>query len=302
MDHIQSPTPPIVLVLVGLIASGKSTFAQALEHHFPKYRRCNQDDLGNRRLVENLVRKTLSEGLSVCVDRTNFDAQQRSHWINIAREFPGTSVWVIVFDTPYETCATRLRARTCHPTIKSAEDGLSILARFASDLRLPTPDEGYERIIRLTLEDQPLSPEYSHDQVAAILQRLRDSPPVTLGNLPSSRRGSRAGGGRSFPSNRVAVVGNSRGRGHTIRAWPTPRRGIATTPSARGGGGGGGGGRCSGPVNTAAELPFSRVGDTAESVRAAAGNSDGIVFQRVAGESSDAEVSNGQGTASGERS
>ncbi|PPQ66665.1 hypothetical protein CVT26_009419 [Gymnopilus dilepis] len=27
---------------------------------------------------------------------------QRSYWINIAREFPGTTVWVIVFDTPYE--------------------------------------------------------------------------------------------------------------------------------------------------------------------------------------------------------
>ncbi len=29
-------------------------------------------------------------------------SSQRAYWINIAREFPGTSVWVIVFDTPYE--------------------------------------------------------------------------------------------------------------------------------------------------------------------------------------------------------
>ena len=142
MDHSH---PAVVLVLVGLIASGKvrrcanrkaryadvhhqSTFAQALEHHFPEYRRCNQDDLGNRRLVENLARQSLRKGMSVCVDRTNFNAQwvdypsrshgsisialnntyhrQRSHWINIAREFPGTPVWVIVFDAPYEVSCT----------------------------------------------------------------------------------------------------------------------------------------------------------------------------------------------------
>lgn len=31
--------------------------------------------------------------------------RQRSHWIGIAREFPGTPVWVIVFDTPYDVSA-----------------------------------------------------------------------------------------------------------------------------------------------------------------------------------------------------
>jgi len=97
MDHSH---PAVVLVLVGLIASGKvrrcairevrallmyhqSTFAQALEHHFPEYRRCNQDDLGNRRLVENLARQSLREGMSVCVDRTNFNAQ----WVELPESF-----------------------------------------------------------------------------------------------------------------------------------------------------------------------------------------------------------------------
>ena len=85
----------VVLILVGLIGSGKvcilgydpsicfpfllreqSTFARALEKHLPaSFRRCNQDDLGNRRRVEELARQTLQLGLSVCIDRTNFDAQ-----------------------------------------------------------------------------------------------------------------------------------------------------------------------------------------------------------------------------------
>ncbi|KAF5316381.1 hypothetical protein D9619_006123 [Psilocybe cf. subviscida] len=79
-----------------------STFAEALQHHYPHFHRCNQDDLGDRRAVEQLARECLQDGLSVCVDRTNFNAAQRAYWIDIAREFPGTKVWVIVFDTPYD--------------------------------------------------------------------------------------------------------------------------------------------------------------------------------------------------------
>jgi hypothetical protein len=53
----------------------KSTFAQALQTHFPRFQRCNQDDLGNRRMVEQLTRQNLRKGNSVCIDRTNFDAE-----------------------------------------------------------------------------------------------------------------------------------------------------------------------------------------------------------------------------------
>ena len=70
-----------------------------------------------------MARDALNHGLSVCIDRQNFDARcvlrpalsqlwphsahltphrQRATWIDIAGEFPGTVVHVIVFDTPYE--------------------------------------------------------------------------------------------------------------------------------------------------------------------------------------------------------
>ena len=52
----------------------QSTFAEALQQHFPHFRRCNQDDLGDRRRVEQLAYETLEQGLSVCIDRTNFNA------------------------------------------------------------------------------------------------------------------------------------------------------------------------------------------------------------------------------------
>ncbi|KAF8159796.1 AAA domain-containing protein [Crassisporium funariophilum] len=167
----------VVLILCGLIASGKSTFAESLQRHYPQFRRCNQDDLGDRLSVENLTRQSLGQGLSVCIDRTNFNASQRSYWIEIAREFPETVAWVIVFDTPYESCVDRLQKRTSHPTIKSLEQGLSVLSRFAHDFQYPAPHEGYHRILYVKPSDHPYA-VYSRSDIAAILLRVRDSRPV----------------------------------------------------------------------------------------------------------------------------
>lgn len=167
----------VVLMLVGVVGSGKSTFAEALQAHEPHFVRANQDDLGDRWEVERLARDALRRGLSVCIDRQNFDARQRATWIEIAGEFPGTVVHVIVFDTPYEICRERLVRRTGHPTVQTAEKGLELLDRFTSLYRPPEPREGYQRLIRLRPSDHD-SPVYSAADVEGILRRVRDAPPV----------------------------------------------------------------------------------------------------------------------------
>jgi len=211
----------IVLILSGLIGSGKSTFAVELQRHFPQFIRCNQDDLGNRGKVENLARNELRTGMSVCIDRTNFNPPQRAYWIKIAGEFPGTLIWLIVFDTPYETCAARLRERISHPTIKGPEQGLSVLARFANDFQYPHPDEGYNRIVYLGTADQP-GLTYSRSQVSNILQRLWDSAPVIPTRIARSLdtpQGNRARGGSS---SRIRYKPRGFGSGTAIHM---PRRG-----------------------------------------------------------------------------
>ncbi|KAF9786487.1 AAA domain-containing protein, partial [Thelephora terrestris] len=153
-----------------------STFAQALEQHQPgTFRRCNQDDLGNRRRVEALARQTLQLGLSVCIDRTNFDAQQRAHWIRIARDFSAT-VRVLVFDTPVQVCLERLRTRTGHPTIKDFEQASMVLDRFHSDFRYPELSEGYDKILYLKPSDHPSS-HWLAEEIEGVLTRLEKSEP-----------------------------------------------------------------------------------------------------------------------------
>ncbi|KAF8196717.1 P-loop containing nucleoside triphosphate hydrolase protein [Mycena galopus ATCC 62051] len=210
MTDVVSPIPAekqVVLILVGLIGSGKSTFAQALQENFPEIVRCNQDDLGDRRAVEQLARTSLQKGSSVCIDRTNFDASQRAHWIKIAREFRGTLVWVLVFDTPKDVCASRLRTRTQHPTIKNPDDALSILDRFSSQYRAPAKEEGYDQILYLPPSEQEVT--YSQSNLAAILQRVRDAPSVasSVGRAASQSPTS------SSPYSRGGSFRGDRGRG-----------------------------------------------------------------------------------------
>jgi hypothetical protein len=152
-----------------------------------------------------------------------------------------------------QVCATRLRERMCnkapnawlslgvaeknsigtfHPTIKSPEQGLSILASIASRFQKPLPHEGYERLMELRPSDQSLI--YTPTDITSILQRLRDSTPVTssvvasTGSLwtrgNSSFRGGRARGENNrhlYSMPRAARCAspypiNSRGRGSSV--------------------------------------------------------------------------------------
>ncbi|KAI0343127.1 hypothetical protein BDW22DRAFT_1310616, partial [Trametopsis cervina] len=151
-----------------------SAFAQALQDHYPEFRRCSQDELGDRRKVEDLARKSLQETYSVCIDRTNIDARQRATWISIARERPGTEAWILLFDTSFEVCKERLLTRSNHPTITSPELGLEVLQRFRSQYQPPRSYEGYDREIKLGIAEQQSS--YSADEVRGIILRLQTSP------------------------------------------------------------------------------------------------------------------------------
>lgn len=101
-----------------------------------------------------------------------------------------------------------------HPTIKSPEEGLSVLNRFASEFQKPSKNEGYNRLIHLKLREQSLL--YGRGEISSILQRLRDAPAPSINqSFPGfSRRGSQhARGNRSPGDIRSSYTNLPRGRG-----------------------------------------------------------------------------------------
>jgi len=120
----------------------------------------------------------------------------------------------------------RLRERINHPTIKTPEQALGILARFSSTFQPPSPHEGYHRIMNLRPSDHPAL-DWTKEEVIAVLQQLRDSLPVISDR--QTRTLPQFWGSRGTAFNR-----GSSHRGHA-RGYP-PRgrgsRGHAPQPSS----------------------------------------------------------------------
>lgn len=84
------------------------------------------------------------QGNNLIIDRQNFDAKQRSHFVRLAREFQ-VELTAVVFEVSpdvsslhvsmillmiVQECARRLKRRTNHPTIESPEKALELLDNF----------------------------------------------------------------------------------------------------------------------------------------------------------------------------
>ncbi|KAE8198410.1 hypothetical protein A4X06_0g4301 [Tilletia controversa] len=169
-----SPKRPIVLICCGLVGSGKSTVACAIQDFYPDvWVRCNQDELRTRQAVESNVHRALRRGQNVIVDRTNADASQRQNWTTIAQEYRAEAV-VVIFDTPFDACYRRLQVRTGHPTLKSAQQATDILARFARQLTFPPPSSpGIDRTIIIPPSTYSVQP--TQEEIDSILDRIEDT-------------------------------------------------------------------------------------------------------------------------------
>ena len=145
-----------MVVLVGIPGSGKSFVAN--QFHQRDWVIVSQDELGNRRTCEQKAELALAQGARVVIDRTNFDQQQRSHWLRIARKrgVPAAATAAVFLDVDIGTCKERIMTRSGHPTLKAVESSLAIVDRFVDDLQIPTEREGFGRVVVLR-QDEPLA-------------------------------------------------------------------------------------------------------------------------------------------------
>lgn len=114
-----------LLLLRGLPASGKTTFAKELARNDGNWVRVNKDDLRNmlhggrwsgkheRRIVQlerQLVEKALKDGKNVVIDDTNFNSIHEKQYREIAKQY-NADFEIKEFDTPLEECIKRDNAR-----------------------------------------------------------------------------------------------------------------------------------------------------------------------------------------------
>ena len=164
----------LLVVLIGIPGSGKSTLANALlaasrAKPTPRpWRRVSQDVLGSRGRCINAAKRALEAGENVLIDRCNFDAPQRAHWLGLS-EYADADLQRIAVFLPISRAEARSRilARGVHEGGVDAESMdeekiAKIIARMHGSLRLPEPEEGFDEVLRAS----------GRDELKAILRKL----------------------------------------------------------------------------------------------------------------------------------
>ncbi|MDP8929805.1 MAG: ATP-binding protein [Actinomycetota bacterium] len=152
-----SSEPPELAILVGLQASGKTTFRERL---LADHVVVSKDLMGNARRKEErqraLVRDALAAGSSVVVDNTNPEPAQRLPLIAIGREL-GARVVAYYFETTLRDSFRRNTARTDKEPVPRVG-----LLTVAKRLTPPAPDEGFDEIRAVRVTDDEFDERRVH--------------------------------------------------------------------------------------------------------------------------------------------
>lgn len=161
-----SQAPILLVVLVGIPGSGKSTFAKSLidgdASGGRKWARISQDVLGTRQKCVRAANRALECGEHILVDRCNFDEQQRSHWLGLERPPKRQQHKIAVYlPLPLQTAQQRVLKRGIHEggvdtAIMSESKILGIVRRMHSSLRPPELEEGFDELLVVGDEQQRL--------------------------------------------------------------------------------------------------------------------------------------------------
>lgn len=139
---------PTVMMMVGLPASGKSTFTKIIHDQIVNIERISQDEIRTKGACEDLFSKfTKSRETTVLLDRCNPNKEERKYWLSL-NTGSDKNVWCIFFDSNVEECRWRIKNRTDHPTVKPHQ-GERIVENVAGILEEPTLDEGFSHIERI---------------------------------------------------------------------------------------------------------------------------------------------------------
>jgi predicted kinase len=138
-----------LVILMGMQASGKSTFCQQrLATHVLVSKDRMRNNKNRERRQRYLVAEALRVGRDVVVDNTNPSRADREPLLNLARSFGARAVGYF-FESDLETCRVRNAkrvGRACVPEVA--------FALFLKKLERPHLDEGFHSLHRVRLSEQ----------------------------------------------------------------------------------------------------------------------------------------------------
>ncbi len=136
-----------IVILIGLQASGKSTFARS---RFADHVYVSKDAMGRAkqkdRRQEAMIRQAFAEGRNVIVDNTNPSVEVRAPLIALGREY-GARIVGYYFQSRMEACQARNRqreGRACVPDV----------ALYATRRKLEPPScaEGFDALFFVRID------------------------------------------------------------------------------------------------------------------------------------------------------
>jgi atypical dual specificity phosphatase len=120
-------------------------------------------------IIETAKRRQRKSALHIIIDLCNLTVDARKRWLVAAHS---ARAWCIFFDIPIEECRYRIQRRKNHPIIPPGSAGLTVLDTMEKQFQPPTSAEAFERIIRLSNENE----------VAALLDEWR--VPISCLEIP----------------------------------------------------------------------------------------------------------------------
>ncbi|GMH35599.1 hypothetical protein BSKO_03467 [Bryopsis sp. KO-2023] len=151
-DYDASAGKGVMLVLVGIPGSGKSTFCKKLEE-LGKWVRINQDSIrrgkpGSKDQCLQAARSALGSGKSCLIDRMNATPDQRGDFMNIARS-QASSSHALVLNIEPQVCVERVVDRRDHEGGVQGKGGARVVHMNKNSLArsgAPTLAEGFSSV------------------------------------------------------------------------------------------------------------------------------------------------------------